>query len=180
MNYGNYIVDQNPFRLAGPPSWFLKELYHFDNSLVIFPSRQGFYYRLAQKRPLRLPEHITNDALFKESDTRMLAAHSCVPITTIMALANWSNPLLFEELRKRAPHRMGGSEKVIAEIEAQEAKEEMDRKVKQDDMLNYYTKDAWNLYQKKIGIRSNMYIPKTKSEKRPTIGQAPAIIIASS
>ena len=78
----NYVVDENRFRLAGPPQWWLRKLWDFDNSLVVVPSRQGFYYRLAQRRKLKLSDKVVNDALFKESDTKMLASYSLVPVTT--------------------------------------------------------------------------------------------------
>lgn len=158
----NYIPDTNPFNLAGPPTWWLSKLKDFDDSLYVLPSRQGFYYRLAQKRRLKLPDHIVNDALFKESDTKMLARYSLVPVTTILATANWSNPFLFEELRRRAPWRLGGAEKVSKDLEDQELKDEFDKRQKTDDMLTDVSKDAWRLYQKKIGIRSRMYIPQVK------------------
>ena len=163
----NYIVDMNPFNLAGPPVWWLRKLWDFDNSLVVIPSRQGFYYRLAQKRKLQLSHKIVNEALFKESDTRMLAKHSLVPVTTILATANWGNPYMFEELANRAPWRQGGAEKVTARLEAQEQKDELDKRAKTDEHLTYLGKDGWQLYRKKIGLgrsysteRSGPSLPK--------------------
>lgn len=158
----NYIPDVNRFSLSGPPKWWLGKLWEFDDSLVVIPSRQGFYYRLAQRRKLNLANNITNDALFNESDTKMLAGHSLIPVTTILATANWSNPYMFEELRRRAPWRMGGTDKFMKTLEDQEAKEELDKRANEDEYLTYLGKDAWNLYKKKIGLRSNMYSPTTK------------------
>jgi hypothetical protein len=157
----NYIPDQNKFNLAGPPKWWLSKLWDFDNSLVVIPSRQGFIYRLAQRRKPSLQANIVNDALFKESDTRMLARYGLIPVTTILATANWSNPYLFEELRRRAPWRLGGHEKVNAMLEAQDAQDELDKRAQTDSHLTSLSKDAWNLYNKKIGLRSQMYSPKT-------------------
>jgi hypothetical protein len=160
----NYIVDLNRFSLAGPPQWFLKKLWDFDNSLVIVPSRQDCVYRLAQRRKLSLPDHITNDALFSQSDTKMLARYSLVPVTSILATANWSSPLIFVELARRAPWRLGGAEKVNAMIDDQERKESLDKQQAQDDYRTDLAKDAWRLYNKKIGVRSHMYIPSTKGK----------------
>lgn len=148
----NYIQDVNKFKLAGPPRWFLAQLWEFDESLVIIPSRQGFYYRLAQRRKLRLPEHVTNDALWNQSDTQMLASYGLVPVTTILATANWSNPLIFKDLAERAPWRMGGAEKVIRDIEGREQDIEHAKQAKTDEHLSYLSKDAWKLYRKKIGL----------------------------
>jgi len=153
MTPSNYYPDSNRFHLAGPPNWWLKKLEEFDRSLVVVPSRQDCVYRLAQRRKLRLPDHIVNDALFNESDTKMLARYGLVPVTSILATANWSNPYLFEELRRRAPWRLGGAEKVITQLETQEQQDELNRRAQTDEQLTYLSKDAWKYYQKKIGLR---------------------------
>lgn len=156
----NYIPDQNRFKLAGPPSWWLTKLNDFDNSLVVIPSRQDCVYRLAQRRPIRLTEALVNDALFNQSDTKMLASYSLVPVTTIIATANWSNPMMFQELSDRAPWRNGGAEKVGNTIEENEALAEAKRQQVIDNNNTDRAKDAWKLYQAKTGQRR--FIDSTK------------------
>ena len=163
----NYIPDVNRFTLAGPPTWFLRRLWEFDPSLVIVPSRQGFYYRLSQRRKLNLSEKMVRDALWQYSDTQMLASYGLVPVTTILATVNWSNPYLFVELANRAPHRMGGAAKVNQMLDAQDQKDELDKRAKTDEHLTYLGKDGWQLYRKKIGLgrsysteRSGPSLPK--------------------
>ena len=160
----NWIPDQNRYNLAGPPLWFQQKLFEFDDSLVVIPSRQSCLYRLAQRRKLTLPQQMVNDSLFHESDTRMLASYSLVPVTSIIPTIEWSDPYIFVELSNRAPWRQGGAEKVIQDMEAQEAKQEIDKKMKMNDHLNSLGKDAWGLYNKKIGVRSHMYIPQKKND----------------
>lgn len=160
----NWLPDTNRFALATPPGWFLAKLWEFDPSLVIIPSRQSNVYRLAQRRKLNLPEKMVNEALFKESDTQLLATYSLVPVTSILATVNWHDPYLFVELANRAPHRQGGADKVNQMLEEQDTKDELMKAAKQDEMLSYLGKDAWGLYNKNIGVRSNMYIPRTRSE----------------
>lgn len=162
--YTNYIEDTNRFALEVPPFWWLAKLWDFDSSLVVVPSRQSPVYRLAQRRKLTLPEKMVNDALFKESDTKMLASYSLIPVTSIVAKPNWADPYMFIELGNRAPHRQGGAEKVLAAIEEQESRDELNKQFKTDEMLSYLGKDAWGLYNKKIGVRSHMYIPRSRSE----------------
>lgn len=146
----NYIVDHNKFKLSGPPSWWLRKLWDFDSSLVVVPSRQDCVYRLAQRRKLNLPEHVTNDVLFKQSDTQMLASYSLVPVTTILATANWSNPLMWKDLNDRAPHRLGGAEKVIKDLEDAELSAEIKKNVEIDDMLTRTAKSGWKYYKEKL------------------------------
>lgn len=165
----NYLPDTNPFQLAGPPIWFQQRLWDFDPSLVIVPSRQGFFYRLTQRRPLKLPEKIVNDVLKEQSDTRMLASYSIVPITTILATVRWDNPMIFTELQERAPWRNGGAKKFEDRIIAQERQAELDKAAIEDDRLNYVAKDSWKFYQKHIGVRSHLWSPTVKTtQARPS------------
>lgn len=173
----NYIVDVNRFKLAGPPVWWLRALWDFDNSLVVVPSRQTCVYRLAQRRKLQLPDHIVNDALFNESDTQMLASYGLVPVTSIIATANWSNPFLFEELRQRAPWRLGGAEKVNQMLDEQDQRDEIDRQARTDEHLTSLGKDAWGLYNKKIGLRTHMWSPKSRQVQSGPANRAPGVII---
>lgn len=152
----NYIEDINPFKLAGPPQWFLRLLWDFDASLVIVPSRQTCVYRLAQRRKLNLPSHIVNDALFKESDTKMLATYGLIPVTSIMATATWS-PFMIQELHNRAPHRQGGAEAVNRRIETQDAIEDARIAALNDSITTHYAKEGWKSYRKRIGLGSTIF-----------------------
>jgi hypothetical protein len=146
----NWIEDTNRYQLAKPPQWWLQKLHDFDSSLVVVPSRQDCVYRLTQRRPLNLPNHIVNEALFNESDTKMLASYSLVPVTSIKARPNWDNPYMFTELANRAPWRLGGAEKVINDIEGREAREEMMRDIKTDEALTETAKSAWRYYKTRL------------------------------
>jgi hypothetical protein len=110
---------------------------------------------------------VVNEALFNESDTRMLASYGLVPVTTILATANWGNPYMFEELRRRAPWRLGGWEAVDRSLYDQETKDELDKRAKTDEHLTSLSKDAWKMYNKKIGLRSQMYSPTVKRKGQP-------------
>src|SRR3990167_5709068 len=162
-DYLNYVQDMNKFSLAGPPSWFKRQLWEYDPSLMIVPSRMGFFYRLGQKRKLKLPEKIVNDVLKEQADTQMLASYSLIPVTTILATVDWGNPIFFHELNRRAPWRMGGAKKFTDLIEDQEKREAMDANARQNEQLDYLAKDAWRFYNKQIGTRSHLWSPTTKS-----------------
>lgn len=166
--FPNFIRDRNPFSLAGPPDYFLRQLYDFDDSLVLVPSRQGFFYRLGQRRPLKLKESIVNDILKEQADTLMLASYSLVPVTTVLATCNWGDPNFFEELRRRAPWRWGGAKAYEAIINEQERKEQLEMRAKRDERNTYLAKDAWRYYNKLIGTRSHLWIPNTtKGDSAP-------------
>ena len=107
----NYIEGKNPFRLAGPPKWFLQRLWDFDSSLRIIPSVTDFVYRLAQVGMINDRVKVVQDAMKMHGDSRQMARYGLIPVTTIISTVNWSNPLIFHDLAQRAPWRMGGAEK---------------------------------------------------------------------
>ena len=167
----NFIPDQNRFKLSGPPQWWLQKLHDFDDSLAVVPSRQGCYYRLAQRRKLQLRENIVNDALFKESDTQMLASYSLVPVTTIIANPVWSE-WMFKELEERAPWRQGGADKVVKLMEERELNEEIKQRRATSQNLTFRAKDGWKTYQAKTGQRT--FVDSTRAFKpRPMSGGSP-------
>lgn len=160
----NFIPDVDKFKLGAPPEWWLRKLHDFDSSLYVVPSRQDCVYRLAQKRPLNLPEHIVNDALFNHSDTQMLATYSLIPVTTILAKANWSDPRMWRELEERAPWRMGGADKVLDELEEAEMRAETQQRLDTEQNLEDRAKDGWRLLKAKTG--STVFVHKPKLDPR--------------
>lgn len=155
----NYLVDKNPFKLSGPPKWWLAKLAEFDPSLVVMPSGQGFYYRLCQRRKPSLTTKLVNDILFNESDTKMLASRGLVPVTTILSTANWDNPLMWKELAERAPWRNGGAEKINKLIEDHEFEKDMKKKAEVEQNIVDRAKDGWKLYQHKTGQKVSLANP---------------------
>lgn len=166
----NFIPDTNRFALAAPPRHFLQRLAEFDPSLVIIPSRQSPVYRLAQRRPLKLPEKMVNEAIFNESDTKMMASYGLIPVTTILSSIEWSDPFIFVELERRCPHRMGGADAATALVEEQEAKDELRKQAHNDEMLNYLAKDSWGMYNKHLGLRSHAFINSRVKTRREIVG----------
>lgn len=169
MQAANYLQNRNPFNLSGPPKWFLDRLWDYDSSLVVMPSHQGHFYRLAQRRKPDLRVDIVNDILKEDTDTRELYRNGLIPVTTILATANWANPEIFTELTRRAPWRNGGAAEFEKLVLGQERREKLEKAIQQDEMLTDLAKDSWRYYQKQLGTRSNVYIPKTSGPNRPEV-----------
>jgi hypothetical protein len=73
---------------------------------------------------------------------------------------------LFQELAARSPHRQGGAEKVIQDIEAREAEEEAKKRAEFDDYQTHLYRDGFRLYRKKIGLgRTFHHAPGVLSPK---------------
>lgn len=177
MEITNFIVDKNRFALAAPPKWFLLKLHEYDPSLVIVPSRQGFYYRLAQRRKPSLKDQIAYDAMKEQADTAMLMSHSLIPVTTILANPRWDNPMIFTELTRRAPWRMGGAEEYEKLVIAQDKAEEDAKQAEIDNMLDVLAKDSAGLYGKLTGVRTAMWSPRTPSRAPKPAERAPGVVI---
>ena len=148
----NYIPGKNPFNLAGPPTWWLRKLHDFDPSLVMIPSSQNFVYRLGQRRPVNLNMVLVNDMLGTDSDIRLMARHGVVPITTLLATVNWSNPLLWRDLANMSPDMHGGVDKYVKKIEDKEDRAAAVKAASEQDMLDILSKDSWKLYRKYDGL----------------------------
>jgi len=155
----NYIVERNPFKLAGPPKWWLSKLFEFDPSLVVMPSGQGFYYRLCQRRRPSLTQKLVNDLLFNESDTKMLASKGLIPVTTILSTANWDNPLMWKDLAERAPWRNGGADKINKKLEDDEFASDMKKRKATEQNIVDRAKDGWKQYKGMTGQTISMANP---------------------
>lgn len=181
MTHTQYIEGPNPYNLSGPPKFWLDKLRDFDDSLYVIPSQQAFLYRLAQKRPRIDPRADLIHSLQGDSDSKLLASYGLVPVTTIIATAKWDNPLMWEDLRQRAPHRMGGAEAVEKLLQERDRQADLDIARQNDAMLTDVGKDAWKYYLLKSGRRTALYAPKTAERREaPSFGRSAAIRILGS
>lgn len=175
----NYISGSNPFALAGPPAWWLRKLWDFDNSLVVVPSVQGFHYRLCQRRPLDQKARLVNEVQL-DGDSKQLAQHGLIPVTTILATARWDNPLMWIDLAERAPWRNGGAKEYEAKLNDIEHAKNLKIAQQQNEHNTYLSKDAWKMYLKKVGLRQQLWSPTVKkgSTGEAAENRAPLIKIA--
>lgn len=112
----NYLVEENPFGLTGPPRSFLHEMWTFDPCLVIFPSKEEAVYRLARR-----VEHGQPLMTFLQSrpDTKMFVKHRVVPVTSIVPFAHWG-PVLLHDLAVRDIRRHGGYKRAAETLDGQD------------------------------------------------------------
>ena len=158
---GNWIADENPFKLAAPPKWWLQRLWDFDNRLVVIPSRRQMVYRLAQRHPPDPRIQAVEAAMWKDSETKMLASHGLVPVLSITPDVTWENPTIFETLKERAPWMQGGTDKFLAKVEAAEATAEQRRDADTDAMMGERYEGAWNMLRRRMGLGKTWHQPFT-------------------
>ena len=95
---------------------------------------------------------LVNDMLGTDSDIRLMARHGVVPITTLLATVNWSNPLLWRDLANMSPDMHGGVDKYVKKIEDKEDRAAAVKAASEQDMLDILSKDSWKLYRKYDGL----------------------------
>ena len=116
----NYLLEENPFGLTPPPTWFLKDLWAFDPCLAIFPSKEEAVYRLARRVEHGSPIlTLVADPAKRRPDTTMFWKHRLVPVTSIMPppFVQWGAPLL-KDLAVRDIRRQGGYRKAADRLDA--------------------------------------------------------------
>ena len=115
----NFLVEENPFGLASPPTWFLSEMWTFDPCLVIFPSKEEPLYRMARRVEHGSPILTLMDEQHRRPDTTMFWKHRLVPVTSILPspFVQWS-PLLLKDLAERDVRRQGGYKKAADRLDA--------------------------------------------------------------
>jgi len=149
VNFPNYIPTVNPFGLATPPDWFLRELLAYDPRLVIFPSTCKPVYQMGRRanrgqgmaRPL---EHLP--------DTKVFFDHRIWPWKEVLGTAlmgmSWARVLrdlpCYDTTKvddpTRAPDRLEEAEE--AELNARIA-----------DGADQLAKDFWGTYHLIEGSR---------------------------
>lgn len=172
----NYLPGANPFNLAGPPLFWLRKLWDFDPSLVVIPSVQGFLYRIAQRRPLDTKAKLVND-ISLEGDSKIMAQYGLIPVTTLLSTAKWDNPLMWKDLAERAPWRNGGAKAYEAKLDAIEREKALKVAHEQAERTEYDAKDAWKMYQIKIGTRLGLTGSTKRSLGELKQGQSAALKI---
>ncbi len=117
----NYLAEENPFGLAGPPPSFLMDLWRYDPCLVIFPSKEEPLYRLARRTEHGPTLALSLKMLQRRPDTNMFVRHRLQPVTSILPppFVHWG-PVLLKDLAERDTRRIGGARKAADALDAQD------------------------------------------------------------
>lgn len=112
----NYIADQNPFNLVGPPEWFLRMMYRRDPDLVLFPGLSQPVYRLARKTSKSMG---LMTALARDSESARMIKHRVVPVTSILSTVQWG-PSVIQWLNDHDIWAVGGFAEADRRLHAQD------------------------------------------------------------
>ena len=161
----NYVADTNKYKLAKPPAWWLRQIYEFDSSLVIIPSREHAYHLLAQRMPYNPLKGKDMEPRIIAPDEAMLRAYGLVnPIKLISVTGawNWSATDLRPQLAARATWRNGGAVRVADALDQRDADEKAARlKWRHDDLLTPRIRAGARAWQYRTGSRVHNAGPVT-------------------
>jgi hypothetical protein len=157
----NFLVTENPYKLAAPPAWWLQQLFDYDAELVVFPSRHRMAYILARRRHFSnaMAELNTLDKnLLKNSaglDGDIMAQHNLIYVRHLIG-NTVRRQAIFQWLRDHDIKANGGGEVVANKMELfDETAARLTREKMQQD-IDYRARDAWRSYQARTGQRTKI------------------------
>jgi len=179
----NYVGAPNPFQLAGPPAWWLRELAIFDADLVVVPSQQQPVYRLARR--VRRAKGLLESAVPQVKDfqplpdTLQMHALRVVPVTTIMPGAVWGNHL-FATLAARDTWRVGGGAKTADLLDEADRVARQRRKAETHDTAGEVAARMHEAYSYRSGSRTSLaHSPRRQPATPPVVTDRRRVSVAS-
>jgi len=117
----NYIETTNPFGLAKPPTFFLRDLFAYDDKLVLFASNKEPVYRLARRAAgtvqwAKLPP--------KHPDNPVMLKHKLTPLKAIQGFNPAWGQIIINALASCDVQRVGGGVAAAELLEQQDELEE--------------------------------------------------------
>jgi len=165
----NFYPDSNPFQLAPPPIWWLKELRSFDPELVLLPSRKSFQYRLG-RRCSTAPRLLSGDVqhplltLVPHPDTVMFAEYGLAPVAPLPGGTTFDRRI-FTILRSRDIRHVGGGNKAADLLDARDAKQRADKSNWIHNELDARSGDYWASLHYRTGARTSMAYAERRSPR---------------
>ena len=150
-----YINDNA--RMEVPPEWFLGRLHDYDAELVVLPSRYKPYAYVIARRSRLGRRGLTGNAIadtITQPDTLMCMHYGCVPVCLMFKHGpQWAVDGVLATLTARDLWAAGGADKAADQLEADEAKEESDRREAKKDELRGLSREAYRSYKMRTGQR---------------------------
>lgn len=177
-DFRNYLTSENPFKLAAPPAWWLKQLHDYDAELVVFPSRLRMAYILARRRHFSnaMQEMNTLDKnLIKNSagmDGDILAQHNLIYVRHLLG-ETVRRQAIFQWLKDHDLKAQGGGEAVDNKIVSMEEDAARRARRKMVDDIDQRARDAYRSYQARTGQRTRVGQSRPSAKQMPVTGFTP-------
>lgn len=177
----NYLVGPNPFGLSRPPKWWLRELYRFDDQLVLIPGQKQRTFVLARRAVHSAGEPLhTVPGLAQHPDTAFLHEHQMVRVCEILPGVLW-DMRVFHKLAAHDIRRLGGPTEVALELDRRDAKKAETIQADEDNELTARGADAWRSYATRTGARISLVKsqPRGPSTPHPVSVAVPNPLVSS-
>jgi hypothetical protein len=152
----NTLRCPNPFQIAEPPDWWLREMDLFDPKLVVFPSQKRMTFILA-RRCTRTKGESPHDVkgLSQNPDTILMASNRLIKVCEILPGVIWDQRI-FQKLAAHDIERQGGASEVANKLDAMDLKKrETDQRVQEAEVAARAS-DAYKAYAYKTGARISL------------------------
>lgn len=160
----NYLWGhENPWQLAGPPTWWLQLLYAADPELVVFPSKTEGVYRVARRVPQNTQPIMT--AVRGVPDTATYVTHRLIPITSLVPFTAWS-PIVINDLMARNIERAGGWQAAARALDDFDDRKEAQARQATIDQAGSIAYDSWWSAQFRTGGAVSMAHTKRAAGER--------------
>jgi hypothetical protein len=137
----------NPFNLPTPSAGFLQDMAAFDPDLVLYPSQQEFFYRLARRATFG-PGLLS--ALSTGTDSAVCVEHKLVPVTSIKGDAHFG-PHILQWLADRDTWRHGGAKAVNRLLDERDADADKQARRERDSENTVRARSMWRTFARRTG-----------------------------
>jgi hypothetical protein len=148
----NYLETENPFNLAKPPESFLRDLFAYDDKIVIFPSKKEPVYRFCRRASGN-----TFWQRFDRShpDSAICLTFRLIPLKAILPSPTWGQTLI-SQIAACDIQRVGGGQAASELLEQQEELEERRQLVSQNDECDARSAEAYKGLKAQLGERIHL------------------------
>lgn len=159
LTVGNWLGRQNPWNLPAPPSWWLVKLAERDAALCILPGLSEQCYRVARRSGAM--RHVT-PILGNDSETGRMCREGLVPVVSLRPDLKWNDDF-FTWLDQHDTWRVGGPEKFVDKLEAQEQHATEQLQATSDDEADQRGTSAYFAQLVRNGAMAFVQAPDTHS-----------------
>lgn len=151
MNYGNYIFTRNPFGLAKPPTYVLRDLFAYDPKIVVFASLAEPVYRFCRRASGVWP---WEKFPVGHADNPITSAHRLIPLKAVLPKPQWGQ--LIPELTNFDVQRVGGGVAASELLDQQDELVARRQQVAQDDECDARSGEAYRGLKAQLGERIHL------------------------
>lgn len=159
----NYDGSQNPWNLAPPPAWALRQLAVKDPNILVLPGITEPVFRICWRSPAKLTP------LTSDGEVARMCRLGVVPVTSLTPKPNWLE--LMQWLADHDIWAVGDGDDAADRLDGHDAQREIDIRRRDKDDLDHLAAEAWFAKQLRSGevafVRETPSLPVPSDASRP-------------